>query len=77
MRAERRRLLGRGDGEAQHRIGVAGALGVVGQPRELLPAVERPQRAAVQLDTAVGRERLLHREPGELVPEGDAPRRRR
>ena len=80
VRADRVGARGRGRGELEHSGGVAGGLGVVGEPRGVRRAGrrgdERRQRVAVQRGPAVGRERLLDRHPRQLVAEGDAVGRR-
>jgi hypothetical protein len=74
VRAERCRVLGRGGGKAEHQVGFARAVGVVGQSggvdRDVGPP-QRPQHPAVQRGDPVGRDALLHREPCELVAETD------
>ncbi len=72
MRAEPRRLLA-GDGRvAQHRGGVAGGLGVVGEPGRVGAArVEPLEHLAVQRRAPPRRDLGLEREPRELVAERD------
>jgi hypothetical protein len=76
MRADRLGASRRGRRVLEHGAGVAGGLGVVGEPRRIGGAGrrgdERRQRGPVQLDPAVGRERLLDRHAGQLVTERDA-----
>ena len=59
--------------EAQHRLGVAGRLGVVGKAREIRSALgsacERCECFPVQGEPRVGRQRFLDGEAGELVAE--------
>ncbi len=65
--------LARGRGVPQHRVAVAGGLGVVGQPGGVgAGGVERRQGPAVQRDPAVRRQRLLDGHAGDLVAEADA-----
>jgi hypothetical protein len=63
---------------AQDRAGAAGGLGMVGEPRQVERAAgwvgERRHRPAVQAGLAVRWHRLLHGEPGQLVPERHARR---
>ena len=60
-----------GNGVTADGRGVARSCGVVGEPRRV-GAVGRGQRAGVQRAAHVRRERLLDRDPRELVPERDA-----
>ena len=61
---------------AQHRVGVSGRLGMMGDPGQIPTLTagddQRLQGASVQGDGAVGRQRLLHHHPRDLVPERDA-----
>jgi hypothetical protein len=74
--AEGGRPAGRHRGVLEHGGGVAGPVGMVGQPRRVWggpwPGQEGGQGAAVQLGPAAGRQRLLHGQAGQLVPEADA-----
>ena len=76
MCADRLSPCRRGRREAQHRVRVAGGLGVVREPRGIgntgRRGRERRERIAVQRRPAVRRQRLLDRHAGELVAEGDA-----
>ena len=59
---------------AQHRLGVAGVVGVVHQPGRVDPGPgrQRGQHLGVQRGPAHRRQRLLHRPAQQLVPEGQA-----
>ena len=75
VRAERGRL-GRGRRRVpEHGGRVHGRLGVMRQPRQVHPAMRRPgqhrQRPPVQGEPTTWVERLLDREPGQFVAEGD------
>ena len=74
--AQRGGELGRGRGVAQHGLGVRGGLCVVRQPRWIrAPGRWLRQHAEsplVQTDPSGRLDRVLDREPGELVAEGDA-----
>ena len=78
MRAHRRRLLGGRGRVPQDGFGVRGRVPVVGEPRRVRGAerrcLERLDRAPVQDERAIRRQRLLDRQPGQLVPESDARR---
>ena len=67
-----RRLLGRARRPAQHRVTVSRRFGMVGEGGEVAAALgERRQRLTVKRDPATRRDRILDREPRELVPERD------
>jgi len=73
--SQRRRVLAGRGGVAKHGRPVSGRLGVMGQPGQVgcskLGPTERRQRATVQRDRAIRRQRVLDREPGQLVSEHD------
>ena len=72
VRAEPRRVLAGHGRVPQHRGGVAGRLGVVGEPRGVGAArVEPLEHLAVQRRAAPRRHLGLEREPRQLVAEGD------
>ena len=75
VRADRGSALRSGGGEADHGLGVAGGVGVVGKARQVArPAGwgrERRQGGALQGPPAIGRHRLLHGHACELVAKGD------
>ena len=77
MRSQGGGLVGRGGREAKDGLSVARRLRVMREPREVRSPArwigERGERATVQGDLPLERDRLLDREACELVPEGDAP----
>ena len=76
VRAERGRPPGGDRGVGEHGGGVAGPLGMVGQPRRVrgssTAGQQRGQGTAVQVGPATGRKRPLHGQAGQLVAEADA-----
>ena len=66
----------RAGAKSQHRVRVARRVGMVGEPREVgcVGAVAPAPASAARWSSSAarGRQRLLDREPRELVPEGDA-----
>jgi hypothetical protein len=73
MSGELRCALGRRDCVAQDGVGIAGLLSMMGEPSEIEGAArrlgERRERAAVEVDLAVERDRVLDREACKLVTE--------
>ena len=69
------RLPGRGQAVAEDRLGVAGPVGMVGQPRQLHvgAAGEGGQDPPVAGDPGGGRQLALDRPAGQLVPEPHVP----
>ncbi len=69
--------LGGGDGVAEDCLAVARGIGVMGEPREVRPSVgglrQRDERPPVQVEPASRLQRLLERQPGEIVAELDRP----
>ena len=81
VRAERRRSVGRRRREAQHRLGVPGAVRVVRKPVEIrLPGrrvSQRVQGRSMQGQLPIRGQGLLDRQSRQFVPERDAAGARR
>ena len=75
MRAELGCLGGRSRSVREHRLTVSRCFGMVCEPAQVRLAQrrlrERGERAPVQRECLVRRDRLLHDEPRKLVPERD------
>ena len=74
MRAQRGRADSRLRGEPEHRAAVTRCVGVVSESSEVAKGracLHGRQRADVERDSPVGRERLLDRQPRELVSKTD------
>jgi hypothetical protein len=73
--AKRSRPAGRDRGVDEHGGGVAGSVGMVGQPGRVrsgtIAGEQSGQDAAVQVGSAAGTKRPLHGQAGQLVPEAD------